>query len=290
MTSTPGTARPEGPVFPLIDPQLLAGVLADGATVGGAPVLLDVRWTLAGPDPEAYRAGHLPGARFVDLDATLAGDPGQGGRHPLPDPADLQRFWRFAGIDDDSTVVVYDGSDSSPAARAWWLLRWSGLTQVRVLDGGLEAWRAAGLPVVQGDEPAPPAGSVTVRPGSMPTVGSEQVSDGAGLVMVDARAANRYRGEVEPIDPVAGHIPGAVNLPFLGLLDEHRRFLPPKEMAAAFAAAGVGPDSVAAAYCGSGVTACLLVLAAATVGLDMALYPGSYSQWCALGHEVAGGG
>jgi thiosulfate/3-mercaptopyruvate sulfurtransferase len=277
------------PVFPLIDPPVLAQSLVDGPAGGRAPVLLDIRWTLAGPDRGAYRAGHLPGARFVDLDAHLAGTPGPGGRHPLPDPGDLERVWRSVGIDDDSTVVVYDGSDSSPAARAWWLLRWSGLSHVRVLDGGLQAWRAAGLPVVEGDEPAPAAGSVTVRPGSMPTVAPEEVAEGAGLVIVDARAANRFRGEVEPIDPVAGHIPGAVNLPFLGLLDEHRRFRPAGEVAAAFAAAGVGPGTAAAAYCGSGVTACLLVLAGATVGLDLALYPGSYSQWCALGREVAAG-
>jgi thiosulfate/3-mercaptopyruvate sulfurtransferase len=286
MVSAMGSARVQGPVFPLIGPEELAGAVAGDHR----PVVLDVRWTLTGADRDAYLAGHLPGAVFVDLDAQLAGPAGLGGRHPIPDPAALQLLWRTAGIDGDADVVVYDGSDSSAAARGWWLLRWSGVAGARVLDGGLAEWRAAGLPVVAGPEALPPEGSVVVHPGGMPTISADDIGGPAGPeVLLDARAAARFRGEVEPVDPVAGHIPGAVNLPYLGLLDERRRFRPPSELAAAFGASGIGPGMAAAASCGSGVTACVLVLAAATIGVELALYPGSYSQWCALGREVATG-
>jgi thiosulfate/3-mercaptopyruvate sulfurtransferase len=283
-----------------VEPAELAALLAGD----DPPVALDVRWTLAGADHAGYLAGHVPTAVFADLDRDLAGPPGVGGRHPLPDAAPLQRFWRSVGIDDDSTVVAYDDSDSSPAARAWWLLRWCGLTRVRVLDGGLAAWRAAGLPVRTGSESVQHPGAIEVRPGGMPTVGVEQVETlgrprirsssavaaGSLGVLLDARAAPRYRGEVEPIDPVAGHIPGSVNLPHIALMGDDRRFRDSEAIAAAFRAAGVDADSTAAASCGSGVTACLLVLAGQLVGLDVALYPGSYSQWCALERPVAVGG
>jgi thiosulfate/3-mercaptopyruvate sulfurtransferase len=278
----------EGSVSPLIG----VGELADLLAGTSAPVVLDVRWTLAGSDRPAYLAEHIPTGVFVDLDAELAGRPGSGGRHPLPDPDALQRFWRSCGIDAGSTVVAYDDVDASAAARAWWLLRWSGIQRARVLDGGLSAWRAAGCPLVPGAETATAEGDVVVRSGGMPTVNADDLLGDLAerVVLLDARASRRYRGEVEPIDPVAGHIPGAVNLPYLNLLDDQRRFRPATELAAAFAGAGIGPGTVAAASCGSGVTACVLILAAACVDVDLALYPGSYSQWCALGRSVATGG
>lgn len=272
-----------------------ANELADRLAAGHRPVLLDVRWSLAGADRDAYRAGHLPGAAFLDLDAELAGPPGADGRHPLPPPAVLQDALRRAGVDDGASVVVYDERDASAAARAWWLLRWAGLDDVAVLDGGFAAWTAAGLPVESGtpEQAAPQAGgrrgSVTVEPGGMPTVdadGAAGLAAGPGSVLLDARAAARYRGDVEPIDPVPGHIPAAVNLPYTDLLEPDGRLRPPEVLAAALATAGARPDTPAAAYCGSGVTACLLVLAGAVAGVDLALYPGSYSQWCALGRPV----
>jgi thiosulfate/3-mercaptopyruvate sulfurtransferase len=273
-------------------PLVGATALADRLTAGERPVRLDVRWTLAGADRDGYAAGHLPGAVFLDLDADLAGPPGVAGRHPLPDPAVLQHALRRAGVDDGAAVVVYDQRDSSAAARAWWLLRWAGLDDVAVLDGGYDAWTAAGHPVESGPAPRVHPGSVTVRPGGMPTVQADAAAALAavgGSVLLDARAAARYRGEVEPVDPVPGHIPGAVNLPYLDLVGPDGRFRPPEALAEALAAAGVRPGGGAAACCGSGVTACVLVLAGAVVGIDLALYPGSYSEWCALGRPVETG-
>ncbi len=256
---------------------------------------MDVRWTLAGSDPGAHADAHIPGAVFVDLDRQLAGPPGDGGRHPLPDPVDLQISWRAAGIDDDSAVVVYDGGLGLAAARAWWLLRWSGLHRVRVLDGGFAAWRAADHPVASGLSAVHAPGSMTVRPGGMPVVGIDEAAalaaDSSG-VLLDARAAPRFRGEVEPLDPVAGHIPGSANLPSTELVDADGLFLPAATLAALFRAHGItgaAPAAGAAASCGSGITACQLILAGAVVGLDLALYPGSYSQWCAAGRPVAVG-
>lgn len=301
-------------ISPLIDPADLAAELAGPRP----PVLLDVRWSLAGADRDGYLAGHLPGAVFVDLDTELAAQPGPAGRHPLPTADHLQRVWRRAGIDGGSLVVTYAGGDCAPAARAWWLLRWCGVAAVRVLDGGLAAWTAARLEVRGGAEAAPAPGSVTVRPGTMRIVdaaGAAEIAAGSSAgVLLDARAANRYCGEVEPVDPVAGHIPGAVNLPYQGLFGGDGRFRPAQQIRATFARAGVRGGSVVAACCGSGVTACVLVLAAEIAGLEMAgsetggpetagsemagsetagsemmLYPGSYSQWCAAGRPVVTG-
>ena len=253
------------------------------------PVVLDVRWSLGGSDLNSYRAGHIPGALFVDLDRELAAPVGDGslGRHPLPAPADLQATWRRVGIRKGDSVVVYDDRDSSAAARAWWLLRWSGLRDVRVLDGGIAAWDAAGLRIKAGDGTPLVPGDVKVKPGSMPTVDADAAGSlAAAGALVDARAAARYRGETEPIDPVAGHIPGSVNVPFSTLVDADGRFKPVADLQSAFAAAGVRPGMTAAASCGSGVTACHLILAGAAAGIDLALYPGSWSQWCALGRPV----
>jgi len=261
------------------------------AALSGArpPVVLDVRWVAGRVDRDSYVAGHVPRAVFLDLDADLAGPPGIGGRHPLPKPADLQNVWRQAGIHHDSAVVVYDTNDSSIAARAWWLLRWSGLSDVRVLDGGFAAWSADGRPVQRGNGTAPEPGSVTVLPGGMATVtadGAENLAAGSG-VLLDARAAARYRGEVEPLDPIPGHIPGAVNLPLTELVNADGSFRPAAELWQAFdRVIGAGP---VAASCGSGVTACHLILAGVLIGRPMALYPGSYSGWLALGRRVAVG-
>ncbi|WP_029137879.1 sulfurtransferase [Nakamurella lactea] len=280
------------PSTALIDPTTLAATMAADRPAGAAPVLLDVRWSVAGPQRDAYLAGHLPGAVFADLDDDLAAPPGRLGRHPLPDPVALQGFLRSAGVSDGTPVVVYDGSNSSIAARAWWLLRWAGHRDVRVLDGGYRGWQRAGMPVETGVPIAPTPGSCTVRPGSMPVVdidGAAAIATGdpAAGVLLDARAAERYRGEVEPLDPVAGHIPGAVSLPLTDLVTEQGVFRDPDELAARFAAAGVIPGVVAVASCGSGVTACHLILAGELAGLQLALYPGSYSGWCAAGRPVA---
>lgn len=244
--------------------------------------ILDVRWRLDRPDgrPE-YLAGHIPGAVYVDLDTQLArhGAP-QEGRHPLPPVEQLERDARGWGIDDGDTVVVYDDLKNLSAARAWWLLRYAGVRDVRLLDGGLAAWKAAGLPLETG-EPAPPEpGSVSLRYGALPalTIDDAAAFPGAG-VLLDARAGERYRGEVEPIDPRAGHIPGAVSAPTTENVDAAGRFLPPEQLRARFVALGVEPGSRVAAYCGSGVTAAHEVVALALAGFDAALFPGSWSQW-----------
>lgn len=259
------------------------------------PVVLDIRWSLAGSDREGFRSGHIPGALFVDLDAELAGDKGDGtaGRHPLPAEADLQILWRRVGINLGDAVVVYDARDSSAAARAWWLLRWSGVGSVRVLDGGLQAWAAAGLRVKAGDGTPNVPGGFRVRTGATGAAAGPIDADraaeyalGAQTVLVDARAAARFRGEVEPVDPVAGHIPGSVNIPFTELLQSDGRFKTALELRQIFADVGITPGTVVGASCGSGVTACHLILGAAAAGIDIQLFPGSWSSWCALGREV----
>lgn len=276
-------------------PLITVRQLAERLTGGSPPVLLDVRWTLAdGSDPAGFRDRHIPGARFVDLDRDLASGPGPGGRHPLPEPAQLQTALRAAGVHDDAEVVVYDGGSGLAAARAWWLLRWSGLRNVRVLDGGLPAWVADPARPTQAGaaEPVPP-GTVTVTRGGMPVVdadGAAAAADAPGAVLLDLRAAARYRGEVEPLDPVAGHIPGAVNLPGTELMRADGTYRSPAEIGECLDAAGAGAGVEVVASCGSGITACQLVLAAERAGRRAALYPGSYSQWCALGRPVATGG
>lgn len=284
--TAPNTASNTGPL-------ISAEELAEALVSDRPPVLLDVRWSAGRVERDTHLAGHLPGAQFLDLDADLAGPPGSGGRHPLPDPDDLQAVWRRVGIDDGSSVVVHDGRDSSVAARAWWLLRWSGVSDVRVLDGGFDAWVRCGGPVLVGAEAAPEVGSMTVRPGGMPVMDADQaaaLATGRGTLL-DARAAARYRGEVEPLDPVAGHIPGAVNLPLTDLLDEQGRFRSRAELTSSFDERVGATDGIekVAASCGSGVTACHLILAGAHVGRPMALYAGSYSGWLALGRPIAVG-
>jgi thiosulfate/3-mercaptopyruvate sulfurtransferase len=268
---------------PLIDVTELGEMTR---TVTGTDlVVLDVRWRLAGPSSaELYAGGHLPGAIGVDLDRDLAGPVGEGrrGRHPLPDPVALQDTLRRWGVRDGSTVVAYDDADGSSAARAWWLLRWSGLADVRVLDGGIAAWVSAGLPLTT-DVPAPEPGDVVVRPGGMPTLDAHGAAalPEMGGVLLDARAEPRYRGEVEPVDPVAGHIPGARCAPTSGNVGADGRFLGSDLLRERFSALGVRPGRPVGAYCGSGVTAAQEVLALELAGMPAALYPGSWSEWVA---------
>ena len=268
--------QPSGP-SPLID----AAHLADLLGVGGCTVL-DVRYAMGGPPgPEEYLRGHVPGAAYVDLDSALASPPGRGGRHPLPDPEVLEGALRTAGVSNDRPVVVYDDWGGRAAARCWWLLRWAGHRDARVLDGGWSAWLASGGG--QSQEPVSAVrGDFTVRPGHLAVIHAEEVLDLAEQgVLVDAREPQRFRGEVEPVDPVAGHIPGAVNVPTSANLGEDGRFRPVEELRGAYAQAqeGAARGAAVAAYCGSGVTAAHDILAMAVAGIDAALYPGSWSEW-----------
>ncbi|WP_197494524.1 MULTISPECIES: sulfurtransferase [unclassified Gordonia (in: high G+C Gram-positive bacteria)] len=260
--------------------------LADAMLSDTPPVVLDVRWQLGDDDGHArYRTGHIPGAVYVDLDSQLAGPPSpEAGRHPLPEIDALTEAARSWGIDDTSPVVVYDDNGNLAAARAWWLLRWGGHRDVRLLDGGLTAWRDSGMRLSTGDTPVRP-GSVTLRAGSLPTATIDDVaalgSDHSKTVLVDARAAERYRGEVEPIDPRAGHIPGAISVPTSENVDESGRFRAASELRERFAQAGVTDGSAVVAYCGSGVNAAHEIAALEIAGLSGTLFPGSWSQWSA---------
>ncbi len=273
---------------PLIRPERLAPLFADPHP-GPRPVLLDVRWRLGGPSAITdYRAGHLPGAVFLELDRVLADSPGPAGRHPLPDPRRLADELAVAGVSNTSTVVSYDDADGSIAARAWWLLRWLGLPaeQVMVLDGGYAGWVRAGHPV-DTEQPGPVRGELVARPGSMPVLDA----DGAAAtaldgVLLDARAPARYRGETEPVDPRAGHVPGARNAPFAEHVGPDGRWRTPVELAGRFAGFGITEDARVGAYCGSGVTACSVLLAMEHSGVrppdrPAALYTGSWSNWSA---------
>lgn len=264
-------------MYPLMDvPELHARLVENRRTV-----LLDVRWALG--DPDGYRhylQGHLPGAVFVDLATELAAPASPArGRHPLPSAADFQASARRWGINDGDLVVAYDDSGNMAAARVWWMLRNAGLSDVYLLDGGLAAWRAAGFDVEAGSV-VPGAGSVTLADGKMPVLDAAAAAGWAGSgVLLDARAGERYRGEVEPIDPRAGHIPGAVSAPTAGNLDSSGQFLPPDELRRRFEALGISDGVPVAVYCGSGVTAAHEVAALELAGFRAALYPGSFSEW-----------
>jgi thiosulfate/3-mercaptopyruvate sulfurtransferase len=253
-----------------------------GALVAQAPpVVLDVRWELGGPPgADAYAAGHIAGAVFVDLEAELAAAPGAGGRHPLPAASDFAAAMVAKGVSSARPVVVYDAAASIAAARAWWLLRYFGHPEVAVLDGGLAAWTAAGLPLST-ERPAPRPGDFQPQPGGLPVLdaaGAAALVQGRGLLL-DARAPERFAGRQEPIDPVAGHIPGARNHPAPANLRPDGRFLAPDEVRAGLRAAGAAEGRELGAYCGSGVTAAHTVLAAELAGYPAALYPGSWSEW-----------
>ena len=269
----------------LISPTELAELLRSDQPL----VVADVRWNLGGPPgkPE-YVASHIPGAVWVDLETQLAGPPGVGGRHPLPAVAVFEQAMRDIGVCDDSLVVAYDAANSQAASRLWWLLTDAGHRSVRVLDGGFAAWRAAGLPSERSEQsntvsgPSTPArGDFVARPGQRPQLDAAEISARLGRpdapTLVDVRTAERYSGANEPIDPVAGHIPGALNLPWKSNVDADGRFLSPAEIARLYAEA-VGTDA-AVLYCGSGVTAAHSLLALESAGLTAALYPGSWSDW-----------
>lgn len=261
------------------------------------PLLLDVRWQLLASRPEDparpagyadYLEAHLPGAVFVDLSAELAGPASnQAGRHPLPEPADFARAVERWGLAQGQVAVFYDDQGGLSAARGWWLARHAGL-EARVLDGGLQAWIAAGGECVAGPGTPPvPEQAATVGWGQLPVLDAEataalaaEAGDGASdAVVLDARAGERYRGESEPIDPRAGHIPGAASLPTAGNLAPGRRLLPVPALRERFAAVGAVPGARVGVYCGSGVTASHQILALAAAGVDAALYSGSWSQW-----------
>jgi thiosulfate/3-mercaptopyruvate sulfurtransferase len=271
--------------------------LLDALAGDEPPTLLDVRWALTDPPGagrDRYAAGHLPTAAFLDLETALTrhtGDP-RDGRHPLPDLDDLREALMVAGVRADRLTVVYDEPGSFAAGRAWWVLRWVGLP-VRVLDGGLTAWTAAGHPL--STAPAAPSADATLarevangafprlHSGHVPTLTADEAAAAPHQgVLIDVRAPERFRGDIEPIDPVAGHIPGAVNTPVAGLFADDGT-LPDEltlrdRLAPALAAAADGGQ--VAAYCGSGVSAAHAVLALAIVGIPAALYPGSWSAWC----------
>ncbi|MEX3106323.1 MULTISPECIES: sulfurtransferase [unclassified Streptomyces] len=248
------------------------------------PVVLDVRWQLsvptAGQPPfdghAAYATGHVPGAVFVDLDRELAGTAGVSGRHPLPDLDAFGAAMRRAGVSASTPVVVYDGGQGWAAARAWWLLSWTGHPDVRVLDGGLPAWEGE----ISADLPAPAEGDFTPVPAATGLLDA----DGAAAlarsgVLFDARAGERYRGEVEPIDRVGGHIPGAVSAPTTETVGPDGRFLPAQQLKDRFQGLGAADGTEVGVYCGSGVSGAHEVLALAVAGIPAALYVGSWSEW-----------
>jgi thiosulfate/3-mercaptopyruvate sulfurtransferase len=247
---------------------------------GEPPVLLDVRWELGGPPGrDLYLEGHIPGAAFVDLDTALAGPPGAGGRHPLPDADVFGDAMRAAGVSADRPVVAYDAGNSIAAARAWWLLRYFGHPNVRVLDGGFSGWVADGY-AIERDVTRVEAGDFAPRAGGMPVLDASGAAAVARAgVLIDARAPERFRAEREPIDPVAGHIPEAVNVPATELVEADGRFLDADALQARFAGAGVGNGISVGTYCGSGVAASHGVLALSLAGIPAALYVGSWSDW-----------
>ena len=261
----------------------------------GTPGLcvLDCRFRLGEPGAgeRLWRDARIPGAAFLDVDRDLAAAPGVDGRHPLPSARDFEAAARRAGIQADSSVIAYDEAGEGGAARLWWLLRHFGHDDATVLDGGLRGWREAGGPLEKGEpRPAPtnPVKPFSARPrGDDIATAEELAAPEADRIVLDARAPERYRGEVEPVDAVAGHIPGARNLPFADLAPGGS-FAEPAELRARFAATGAGGGGNVVAYCGSGVTACTLVLAAAAAGLRTPrLYPGSWSEWSGRGYPVA---
>ena len=241
--------------------------------------VLDVRYRTAGPaGPGEYSLGHVPGAVYVDVDTELASPPGAGGRHPLPAPESFEAAMRRAGVRQDRPVVVYDDWAGRAAGRAWWLLRFHGLHDVRVLDGGWSEWVADGGEVERGVHINAVPGDFTARPGQLPVVKADGVLDVP--VVVDARAPERHRGETEPIDPVAGRIPGAVNVPTSANLAADGRFRSPDQLRALYEAAGVPLDGTeVAVYCGSGVTAIHDLIALELLGVHATLFPGSWSGW-----------
>lgn len=262
-----------------MSPLISAAVLDD---LLGQVTLLDVRYRTSGPSGiAAYVEAHVPTAIYVDLDTALAAAPGEQGRHPLPEADQFAQAMRRVGVFNDRPVVVYDDWEGRAAARAWWLLRHFGHSDVRVLDGGLARWIDAGGATDDGMR-LPVTGDFEVRSASSGVI---EVDDVLGFaqqeVLIDARDPERFAGKVEPIDPVAGHIPGAVNVPTGTNLRADGTFRSGAEIVALYSASGVEPGSQVGVYCGSGVTAAHDILALAHAGVDAALYPGSWSEWVA---------
>jgi thiosulfate/3-mercaptopyruvate sulfurtransferase len=252
----------------------------------GDPVtILDVRWQLDEPDGHAaYLQGHLPGAVYVSLEDELTDHSvGGKGRHPLPSGRSVQASARRWGVRDGVPTVVYDDWNRAGSARAWWVLTAAGLRDVRILDGGLSAWRAVGGGLTT-DPVSPALGDATVLHddlynGALPTVTAQQLST-TDLTLLDARAPERFRGDVEPIDPVAGHIPGATNLPSSEVLARDGTFLTEEELDQVLSGHEIDRAGPIGAYCGSGVTATITLAALAAMGHRAALFPGSWSEWC----------
>lgn len=257
-------------------------------------VIVDCRFDLLDTAAGERRFGesHIPGAVYAHLDRDLSGarqPTGEGGRHPLPSPVELTRTFGRWGIGRGVQVVAYDDQSGHYAARLWWLLRFMGHAAVAVLDGGWPAWLAAGLPVAAGEGDAPPARLFEGGAHFGQLAAREQVT--AAPRLVDARAPERYRGETEPLDPVAGHIPGALNRPYTANWDAAGQWRPQEALLAEFLELlGDTPPEEAVFYCGSGVSACVNLLAMAHAGLPAGrLYVGSWSEWSRLGHPVARG-
>lgn len=266
------------PTAPLVSPAELQERLSDRAS---APLVLDVRWQLGSDDGcGAFLVGHLPTAVYVDLDRRLSGK-GRG-RHPMPSVDEFEIAMADCGVDSRRPVVCYDDFASVPASRCWWLLRHFGKEDVQVLDGGYTAWRAAGLPIVSGRAAPVEEGDFEVRRGKAPVLNADEAARFAreGL-LIDCRPADRYRGENEIIDPVAGHIPGAVSVPAASLMDDRGRLLPIGEIRGRLSAAGVDGIRPVATYCGSGVQACFVAMAVTMAGLGdhVPVYIGSWSDW-----------
>lgn len=255
--------------------------LRDRMSSGRRTVLLDVRWALGDPHGrDRYLKEHIPGAVFVDLATELAGPPDPSrGRHPLPPLEQFQASVRRWGVCGGDIVVAYDDSGNMAAARLWWMLRNAGFPSVYLLDGGLAAWRGGGFDVESGERQAE-TGDVVLTGGAMPVIDAGQAASwGQQGVLLDARAGERYRGEIEPVDPRAGHIPGAVSAPTAANLSADGRFLPAEQLRERFTGLGVRPDVPTAVYCGSGVTAAHEIAALAIAGFPAALYAGSFSEW-----------
>ena len=286
MRSPSGTSSP-GATGPLVSRAELADLLASPAP----PVVLDVRWRLGGPPGiDSYLAGHLPSACFIDLDGDLSGQPGSRGRHPLPEIAVFEAAMRGVGLHAGQLAVAYDDGDSTIAARLWWMLRYYGHRQAAVLDGGFHGWATAGRPLTKVVTRREPGDFAAAAVGAMPLLTDAEAGQRARSgFLLDARAAERYRGEVEPIDRIGGHIPGAISAPTKENVGPDGQFLTPAELARRFASLGLPSSSelatgdsgapVIGTYCGSGVTAAHQVLALELAGLAAALYVGSWSEW-----------
>ncbi len=264
-----------GGTSPLVSVETLAALQAAGADC----VIVDCRFSLFDREAgaRAYDEAHIPGAHYADMERDLSAAPGAGGRHPLPERDALAARLRTFGANQGSLIVCYDQNEGAVAGRLWWLVRWLGHSAVGVLDGGLDAWIAAGRPTARATR-TPQPGDFEAGPALTRTVGAADLPD-PGIRLLDAREPERYRGESEPIDPVAGHIPGAISAPFSGNLRDGR-FRSPAELAARFRTLGIDPASDTACYCGSGVTATHNIIALLLAGFpEPALYPGSWSEW-----------